>query len=178
MNYTGIVADAAIGMQLAGGHVLPHGFDLLTSAIGGIAAGITAVWVYTYRKNSEYVSNRNDMAVILANEIRRNIRSYDLDHIRPMPASPYDRIPSMDTYKGLVLSGNIRYFSDDVQDMMDNIRSTYEPDRTPDIILHKEVLSKLDRIPQSRDRFFVWIPHWRWWAKTWSRRRDRGARLS
>lgn len=50
----------------------------MSSTIGGVVAGITAVWVYAYRKNSEYVSTRNDMAIILANEIRRNLRSYTL----------------------------------------------------------------------------------------------------
>lgn len=143
----------------------------MSSTIGGVVAGITAVWVYAYRKNSEYVSTRNDMAIILANEIRRNLRSYTLADSRPMQRYRYDRSPSIDTYKGMLLSGNIRYFSDDVQDTMDKIRSSYERERSPDIRLHAEVLAELERIPANRDRFFVWIPHWRWWVKAWRRRR-------
>ena len=144
----------------------------MASAISGVATGITAMWVYTYRKNSEYAGNRNDMAAILANEIRRNILSYDLAGARPMPICTHGGIPSMDTYKGLMLSGNIRYFSDRVQDTMDKIRSDYESGRAPDIGLHNKVLSELERISESRDRFFVWVPHWKWWAKTWRRWHD------
>lgn len=79
---------------------------------------------------------------------------------RPMQSYQHDRSHGTGTYKGLSLPGNIRYFSDDVQDTMDKIRSIYERERSPDISLHAEVLAELERVPASRDRFFcVDSPH-------------------
>ena len=150
-----------------------HGGDLPSPAIGGAAAGIAAAWAYSYKKNSEHASTRNDMAIMPANEIRCNVRAHGVADARPM-RKPFGRMPSMDAYKGMLPSGNMRYSSSAVQDTMDKTRAGHGRGRMPDIGLQAKAPAELERMPASRDRFFAWVPHRRRRVKAWRRRRGQG----
>lgn len=140
--------------------------DAASAIVGGLVAGISAIWLYVYRKNSEYADNRNDVARIQANEIRRNMET-----LRPRDRRPSTNVarhtPSINTYMGLLTSGDIKYFDDGLQDLLDQIRFDFDANPLdPDIDLCTSALERLDRIMGSRDRYFTWLPvGWRRLAK-------------
>lgn len=140
--------------------------DAISAVPGGLAAGLVAVWVYAYRKNCEYADNRNDMAEIQANEIRRNMGALELRDKGPLRPSPYNRLPSLHVYKGLLSSGNIRYFDSNLQDLLDQIRSDFETSPFAlDIARCTKALERLEKVKSSHDRHFTPLPGWRWFAR-------------
>ena len=140
--------------------------DVISAVPGGLAAGLVAIWVYAYRKNCEYADNRNDMAEIQANEIKRNMSALELWDRGLLRLRSYNRLPSLHVYKGLLSSGNIRYFDSNLQDLLDQIRSDFETSPLAlDITRCTKALERLEKVKSSRDRHFTLLPGWRWFAR-------------
>lgn len=133
--------------------------DAASAIVGGLVAGISAIWLYVYRKNSEYADNRNDVARVLANEIRRNMGMLRHRDRRPLRTNASRRTLSINAYMGLLSSGDIKYFDDGLQDTLDQIRSDFDENPSkPNTALCTSALERLDKITGSRDRYFTWIP--------------------
>ena len=140
--------------------------DAISTGIGGLVAGTIAIWIYAWRKNGEYVDLRNDVARIQANEVASNVEVLHMYRERQRRVTASTRPPTMEIYKGLLSSGNIRYLGDDLQDMLAQIYHDLKVHPfDPDMDRHKQVLERLNDIMDSRDRYFTLAPFWMWRAR-------------
>lgn len=140
--------------------------DVVSTGVGGFLAGAVAVWVYTWRKNDEYVNRRNDMARIQANELESNMAVLYMRWGRQLRRSTTPRNPAMEIYEGLLSSGNIRYLDNELQELLAHIRHDLRVHPfNPDMDLHAQVLKRLEEIRNSHDRHFTMLPLWMWHAR-------------
>lgn len=160
------IEDVVAGLCTVEGKPCLESGDMASTAAAGFIAGVVAVWVYTWRKNDEYASRRNDIARIQANEIASNINVLCMQKGRQIKRIAGARAPTMEVYEGLLSSGNIRYLGDELQDMLADIH--HELKTRPldlDIDLYGRVMDRLDEIRSGRDRHFTMLPLWMWYAR-------------
>ena len=101
----------------------------------GATAGSVAVAVYFLKKRWESQDAARSATRILYNEIRQNVQRLELGYLdASMQFSR--RPPSVEVYIGLLHTGNIRYFDDDVQKNLDDLYCAFRADRDnlPDLL--------------------------------------------
>lgn len=87
--------------------------------VRGATIAVVGIGLYVLQKNSKTREDKRDMARILRHEVRRALSIVPSRERERIISDRRDRIPSGKVYSGLLQTGNIRFFSDEVQDNLD-----------------------------------------------------------
>lgn len=85
----------------------------------GIIIGVVGIFLYVWQQKSKEKENKRDMARILRNEINRTLNIVPNRDRERIISGKNDRVPDSRVYSGLLQTGNIRFFSDTIQDELD-----------------------------------------------------------
>ena len=92
---------------------------LLDIIVDDVASGITiasvGIIIYVWQKNYEKRTNKRDMARILRNEISQILQIIPIRDGGRIVSDKIDVFPNNTIHSGLLLSGNIRFFNDNLQ---------------------------------------------------------------
>ena len=116
--------------------------EILITIIGGIVTGISAMLLYTWKKEVEYNSNKYSSTSILYEEIIRNARRYEshepITNIQIRKKSPTDKV-----YHGLLFTGTIKYFNSNLQSDLEELYDQFE--MSYDVYLDSKLLKRVYR---------------------------------
>lgn len=85
----------------------------------GVIIGVVGILLYGVQKKSKEMENKRDMARILRNEVNRTLSIVPNRDRERIMSGKNDRMPDGRIYSGLLQTGNIRFFSDAIQDELD-----------------------------------------------------------
>ena len=120
---------------------------ILGGIFGGVVAGVFAIMIYKHQKNAVIKTNKYNVSTMLLNEIKR------IYHIMYLDVKTFDRntrcqrFPKTEIYKGLLNSGDIKYFDDSLQNDLDELYTYFqETPFTPNAELGESVIKDLELI--------------------------------
>lgn len=99
---------------------------IVPDASRGITIVVGGILLYAWRKKSKERENKRDMARILRNEINRALNIVPNRDRERIASGKNDRIPDSRIYSGLLQTGNIRFFSDEIQNELDEWYSSID----------------------------------------------------
>lgn len=104
-------------------------FDLMPIIISIIGTGIISIAILITDKRAETRKMTRDLAHVLCIEIERMMRTGDLDELNYQYVSGIRFNFGVDVYRGLLRSGNIRYFDTVLQKKLSEIYAMFQVDR-------------------------------------------------
>lgn len=126
--------------------------NLYNPIIGGVSTGISAISVYVVQKRLEHNANRSSYASILYEEIIRNANKYySIESITSIQI--LKRTPTNHVYRGLLTTGNIKYFDNNIQNDLEDIYDQFSIDPTESILnpdLLKQILLRLEKMKKRK----------------------------
>lgn len=88
--------------------------DALGGLVAGVVAGVVAILPYMATRRHENRVDKRDMATILHSEVSRIARGHNEENTRR-------KKPSTLVYEGLLSSGNIKFFSVEMQEDLNSL---------------------------------------------------------
>ncbi len=92
--------------------------EIVNAIVRGVVIVTAGFILYKSQKHFERKSNKRDMARILRIEINRALNILPNRERERTISDQNDRLPSSNVYLGLLQTGNIRFFSDTLQDKL------------------------------------------------------------
>ena len=121
--------------------------ELFSAIFGGMLTGISAIIIYIIQKRMETKTNKYNISTILHGEIKRIIKVAKVNENINSGNEQSRRLPSMEIYQGLLSSGNIKYFSSDLQDKLDEMYTYFkEAPLNPNLNLGINIMSTLEKM--------------------------------
>ncbi len=99
---------------------------IFSDVLRGIFIIVGGIILHTWRKKSKEKENKRDMAHILRNEINRALSIVPNRDRERIVSGKNDRIPDSRIYSGLLQTRNIRFFSDKIQNDLDEWYSSID----------------------------------------------------
>lgn len=119
---------------------------------GGVIAGGSAVGIYFLQQYLKHNRNKSDYARILHHEVL-NISKIHFLRMEPNAFRIPLVIPGDEIYKGLLMTGNIRYFQTDLVTKLASLYDYFKIDQlNPNQDLCIEIIQDLEKMCASRFR--------------------------
>lgn len=87
--------------------------------VRGFVIAVVGILLYVWQTDSKTRANKRDMARILRSEVMRILNIDPVRERERIISSLDDRIPNNLIYLGLLQTGNIRFFDNELQDRLD-----------------------------------------------------------
>ena len=89
--------------------------EILGAIVRGVVIVVAGISLYVLQKTFEKKASKRDMARILRNEIKQTLNIVPNKERERTISDENNRLPDSRIYSGLLQTGNIRFFSDNLQ---------------------------------------------------------------
>ena len=131
--------------------------DIIVDVLAkGVVVAVVGIGLYAMQKKSQEKENKRDMARILRHEVNQTLSIMPGKERERITSARNDKFPNSRIYSGLLQTGNIRFFSDELDrwySLIDNFKfSGIDSDAGIEIVQNLEDMEYKNRSYRSKAR--------------------------